>query len=244
MRSRSALVVMGACVLAGSACTLRVGDGPVARTGELRRETRSINRATAAKAERVAAEIQMGAGELSIAGGAKELLDAEFEYNVDEWKPEVRYEGEGGFRGKLLVRQGPATVSFGNVTNRWRLRLADNVPIDLTVRCGAGENNLDLSTLDLRSADIHLGAGRVDLDLRSLPAHDREVSIAGGVGEARIRVSKDANVVATAKGGLGEISVQGMEKRDGEYLLENKNQRATLRLNVKGGIGRIEIRAE
>lgn len=244
MRSQSALAVLGACVLAGSACTIRVGDGPQARAGELRRESRSVSRATAAKAERVAAEIQMGAGELTIGGGAKELLDAEFEYNVAEWKPEVRYEGEGGFRGKLMVRQGPATVNFGDVTNRWRLNIADGVPLDLTVRCGAGENKLDLSTLDIRSAEIHLGAGRVDLDLRGLPKHDREVSINGGVGEARIRVSKDANVVATAKGGLGEIDVEGMQKRDGEYVLENKNEKATLRLSVKGGIGRIEIRAE
>jgi hypothetical protein len=237
-------VALGACVLVGSACTVRVGDGPEARTGELKRETRSVSRATAAKAERVAAEIHMGAGELTIGGGAKELLDAEFEYNVPEWKPEVRYEGEGGFRGKLVVRQGSATVTLGDITNRWRLHFADNVPLDLSVRCGAGENQLDLSTLDLRSAEVHMGAGRVDLDLRGRPGHDREVSINGGVGEARIRVSKDANVIATAKGGIGEIHVEGMQKRDGEYLLENKSEKSTLRLSVKGGIGRIEIRAE
>lgn len=243
MKSVSALA-LGAALLAGAGCTVNVGDGPRGSIGEERHETRSVARSVAAKAEQVSAEIHMGAGELSIEGGAKELLDAEFDYNVAEWKPEVRYEGEGGFRGKLVVRQGAGSVTLGDVKNRWRLKLAENVPLDLSVHCGAGENKLDLSRLDLRRADVHLGAGSVEMDLRGQPKRDLTVDINGGVGEAKIRVSADSNVIATARGGIGEIDVRGMEKRGGEYVTDKKMAKATLRLNVKGGIGRIEIRAE
>jgi hypothetical protein len=243
MKSGGAMA-LAAALLFVAGCTINVGDGPRGSIGEMKHETRSVARSAAAKAEQVSAEIHMGAGELSIEGGAQELLDAEFDYNVAEWKPEVRYEGEGGFRGKLVVRQGAGSVAMGDVKNRWRLKLAEDIPLDLAVHCGAGENRLDLSRLDLRQADVHLGAGRVEMDLRGQPKHDLTVDINGGVGEAKIRVSADANVIATARGGIGEIDVSGMEKRNGEYVTGKKMAKATLRLNVKGGIGRIEIRAE
>lgn len=233
-----------AALLCAAGCTINVGDGPRGGIGETKHETRSVARSVAAKAEQVSAEIHMGAGELSIEGGAKELLDAEFAYNVAEWKPEVRYEGEGGFRGKLVVRQGSGSVTLGGVKNRWRLKLAEDIPLDLAVHCGAGENRLDLSRLDLRRADLHIGAGKVEMDLRGQPKHDLTVDLNGGVGEAKIRVSADSNVIATARGGIGEIDVYGMEKRGGEYVTGKKMAKATLRLIVKGGIGRIEIRAE
>ena len=161
-----------------------------------------------------------------------------------EWKPEVRYEGEGAFRGNLVIKQGSASVTLGDVKNIWRLKLADDVPLDLAVHCGAGENKLDLSRLDLRKADVHMGAGRVEMDLRGQPKHDLTVDINGGVGEADIRVSADANVIATAKGGIGEIDIKGMEKRGGEWVTDKRMAKATLRLNVNGGIGSIQIRAE
>lgn len=243
MKSGGALA-LAAALFGVAGCTINVGDGPRGSIGEMKHETRSVARSVAAKAEQVSAEIHMGAGELSIEGGAKELLDAEFDYNVAEWKPEVRYEGEGGFRGKLVVRQGSGSVTLGDVKNRWRLRLAEDIPLDLAVHCGAGENRLDLSRLDLRRADVHMGAGQVEMDLRGQPKHDLAVDINGGVGEAKIRVSADSNVIATARGGIGEIDVHGMEKRGGEYVTGKKMAKATLRLNVKGGIGRIEIRAE
>lgn len=243
MRSGSTLAV-GAALLVGAGCAVNVGDGPRGSIGEERHETRSVARSAAAKAERVSAEIHMGVGELNVQGGAKELLEAEFDYNVAGWKPEVRYEGEGGFRGKLVVRQGAGSVALGDVKNRWRLKLAEDVPLDLAVHCGAGENKLDLSRLDLRKADVHMGAGSVEMDLRGQPKHDLTVDINGGVGEARIRITADSQVIATARGGIGQIDVFGMEKRGGEYVTDKKMAKATLRLNVKGGIGRIEIRAE
>lgn len=239
------LRALGIPLLFGMAgCSINVGDGPRASLGETRHETRSIPRSVAAKAEQVAVAIHMGAGELSVEGGAKELLDAEFDYNVAEWKPDVRYEGEGGFRGNLVIRQGRGSVSIGDVKNQWRLKLAGDIPLDLSVHCGAGENKLNLSNVDLRKADVHLGAGSVEMDLRGELKHDVNVDISGGVGEAKIRVSRDANVIASAHGGIGDIDVQGMEKVGGEYVTEKKTGKPTLRLNVKGGVGSIEIRAE
>ncbi|MBI1983388.1 MAG: hypothetical protein HYS61_04230, partial [Acidobacteria bacterium] len=62
-----------------SACN--VGNLPV---GELQTESKSVE---LGDAKSVRVEIKMGAGELKVAGGARQLLDADFAYNVARWQP-------------------------------------------------------------------------------------------------------------------------------------------------------------
>ena len=209
------------------------------------RSTQVVAREKVAKAEMVQAEFSMAAGKLKLGGGAKEFFEGEFAYNVVAWKPEVRFDGSG-FRGRLTVQQGGSGgVELGNKKNEWVMRLANDIPLDLNIRCGAGGNELDLHELTLRSAEVHLGAGQVDMDLRIRPKKDVDVKIEGGVGEAKVRVSRDVAVVAEASGGIGEINVQGM-KRDGNRWVTEAHGKggATIRLTVKGGIGSIRIVAE
>jgi hypothetical protein len=229
----------------GAGCNVHVGDGQYGSTGELERHTRIVERSKAAGAEMVRAEVTMGAGELHLSGGAKELLEAEFAYNMPALKPEVRYDG-GGFRGRLTVSQsGSPTAMTGNVRNRWDLKLAKDVPLDLVVRCGAGENKLDLREVTLRSLEMHIGVGEVRVDLRNQPTKDYEARIDGGIGQAEVIVPTDAGVVAEASGGIGEINVRGMKREGNRWVNEAYGKaKSTIRLSVKGGIGEIIIRAE
>ena len=56
-------------------------------------------------AEKVTVDMLMGAGRLSISGGAgkADLLRAEFTYNIPEWQPEVEYSVNNG-EGNLTIR--------------------------------------------------------------------------------------------------------------------------------------------
>lgn len=236
--------VAGLAMLAAG-CGVHVGEGRHAETGATEHQTRVVERARAAGAEMIQAEVTMGAGELVLSGGAKELLEADFTYNLPELKPEVRYEG-GGFRGRLSVSQGRrAEVMTGQIRNRWELKLAQDLPLDLVVRCGAGENRLDLRDVTLRSLEMHIGVGEVKVDLRNKPKKDYEARIDGGIGQAEVIVPTDVGVVAEASGGIGEINVSGM-KREGNRWVNDAYGKAktTIRLSVKGGIGEIGIRAE
>lgn len=226
-------------------CNVHVGDGEMRSTGPLERHTRVVERAKAAGAEMIRAEVTMGAGELNLSGGAKELMEAEFSYNIPALKPEVRFDG-GGFRGRLTVSQsGNPGALTGNIKNRWDLKLAKDLPLDLVVNCGAGENRLDLRDVTLRSLEMHIGVGEVNVDLRNKPAKSYDARIDGGIGQATVIVPTDVGVVAEASGGIGEINVHGM-KRDGNRWVNDAYGKAktTIRLAVKGGIGEIEIRAE
>jgi len=230
-------------ILAGG-CVAHTGSDGMSDSRETLRSTQIVAREKVAKAEMVQADFSMGAGKLKLSGGAKEFFEGEFAYNVPEWKPEVRFEGSG-FRGRLTVQQGRGETQIGKMKNEWEMKLANDIPLDLNIRCGAGENEVDLHELTLRSAEVHLGAGQVDMDLRIQPKKDVDVRIEGGVGEAKVRVPRDVAVVAEASGGIGEIDVQGMRKDGNRWISDAYGKGGpTIRLTVKGGIGSIRIVAE
>src|SRR5271157_1301004 len=239
------LVALAGCRPAG----LRIDkDGSTERevtgVGETIRESRSVDLARAQGSERVRVELELNAGELRVEGGAKELMDADFIYNVASWKPEIQFD-KSGFRGTLRVHQGGNTATIGNTKNEWRLRLNDTIPLDFSLHCGAGENRLNLGELDLRGVEVHIGAGRVELDLRGKPPQrDYSVEVHGGVGEAVLRLPAEAAIEARASGGIGEIEVQGLEKHGDHWRNAAAGKgRATIRVEVHGGIGRISIDA-
>ena len=237
--TRSTLAVLAAClVLVMAGCT--INDTPD-------RWTKHSNvHLDLGRAESVRADIQMGAGELQIHGGAAKLLDADFTYNHDDWKPEVIYDG-GGFRGMLTIKQPNNVHSIGHVNYRWDLRFNDGVPLDLRIECGAGESKLDLGRLDLRSLEVNMGVGRIEADLRGRPKRDYDVKIDGGIGEAVVYLPNTVGIVADAKGGIGGIDVHGLHKSGDRWvndLYESGKNTPTIHVAVNGGIGSIKLRAD
>lgn len=237
---------LAAILLAGLAgCRFDInGDRAISGTGETVRESNSVPMSKAEGVERVRVALELHAGELHVESGAKELMEAEFTYNVSSWKPEVRFD-RSGFRSTLSIKQGGSTATMGSAKNEWRLKLNDEIPIDFSLQCGAGENRLNLGQLDLRDVQVHIGAGRVEIDLTGRqPKHDYSVSVHGGVGEASVRLPADVGVVATASGGLGEIEVNGLEKQGNEWRSGASGKgKPTIHVDVHGGIGKITIDA-
>lgn len=245
MRSKNIRWAIFVALLAGlGGCNVTVNDQAISGTGETVHESQTVDLAKAKGVERVRVNLELHAGELHVDGGAKELMEGDFTYNVAAWKPEVRFD-RSGFRSTLSIKQGGRTATMGSAKNEWRLRLNAEIPTEFSLQCGAGENRLNLGALDLRDVEVHIGAGRVELDLRGRqPKHDYSVSIHGGVGEAVVHLPSDTGVVATASGGLGEIEVDGLEKQGGEWRSGASGKgKSTIHLDVHGGIGKITIDA-
>jgi hypothetical protein len=196
------------------------------------------------KSEMSRVEVKMGAGELRVAGGSPKLMDADFEYDIPSWKPNVRYNASS-FRGELLIEQPANSNATNNVTYKWDLRLNDKLPIDLVTNLGAGEAHLNLGTMNLRSLEVHMGVGEVELDLRGNPTRDYNVEIHGGIGQAIVHLPASVGIVANASGGIGNIEVRGLEKRDGRWVnASHEHSPVTIHLDVRGGIGNIALTAE
>ncbi len=194
------------------------------------------------KSELTRVELKMGGGEMRVGGGSPKLMEANFDYSAPGWTPQVEYHSTG-VRSDIEISNTKAAVPHGR--NDWDLRFNDSVLMDLVVQMGAGEAHLNLGSLNLRSVAFNLGAGEVDVDLRGHPKRSYDVQINGGVGQATIHLPRSVGISATAIGGIGEVNVRGLEKHGDRWFNPgHENDPLTIRLDVKGGVGQIDVVAE
>ena len=224
------------CLLPALCACLLVGCGFHEEIGPLQKDPVAIDLNGAMRAN---VELDMGAGQLNLHGGADKLLDGYFEYNVAANKPVVE-SARNGSHAIVTIKEPPGHAHGGR--NDWNLQLNNNTLLDLALNCGAGQARLNLGDVTLRSLEVHMGAGQVDIDLRGHPTRDYEVNVAGGVGQATIHLPQDVGIRADAQGGIGEINVSGLEKTAGHYenSLYNKGK-VNVRITVHGGIGEIRL---
>jgi hypothetical protein len=222
-------------LLAICGCNMR---GDRVSTSETRRDSKTVALG-AAQSARV--ELNMKAGELKVEGGAAQLLDADFTYNVPEWKPEVTYDVSGGV-GRLEVEQHGSGASGNDTRNSWDVRLNNKAPMELTVNMGAGRATLTLGGLALGRLELNMGAGETTVDLTGDWKKDLSASIHGGVGRATIRLPRDVGVHVIAQGGLGAINASGFQKQGDAYVNDAYGKSpVTLKIEVEGGVGEINL---
>jgi len=252
-----ALMAIVAILLFASGC----GGGT--RVGKLQTESETVELGDAAS---VRVEIDMGAGELDVAGGAAELLEADFTYNVAELEPEVDYSG-----GTLSVRTPDVETKIESLWDiddyryEWDLRLNDDVPMEMRVNLGAGRADLKLSSLSLTRLEITRGAGEILVDLSGSASptrldigggvgvlmvdltgawqNDLEATIGGGVGKNTLILPRDTGVRVKVEVGVGIVDAAGLT-REGEYYTNDAfgQSDVTLNIEVEGGVGGTELR--
>jgi hypothetical protein len=192
-------------------------------------------------AKSVDASVEMPSGTLDLRGGATRLLDADFSYRESEGKPRVDYTVSNG-QGHLDVAQDEKHLHLAGRRNDWKLRFADEVPLDLKVNLGAGKSDLNLRDVNVTNLDVHIGVGQMELDLTGPRKNDLQVEIEGGVGQARILLPKEVGVQAQVSGGIGSVGSHGL-KRDGDTYVNDAYEKPgpKIRLNVQGGVGEIDL---
>jgi hypothetical protein len=206
-------------------------------TGETRNDTVTFD-LDDSKSVRV--NLRMGGGELKVTSGTAKLMEGNFSYNVPEWKPVVDYKAGSG---ELSISQPGYSASFGNSVNTWAVNLNRSVPLDIVANIGAGEATLALGELNLSRVDLNIGAGKMSVDLRGEPKRDYTVQILGGVGDTTVQLPKDVAISATATKGIGDISIEGLEQRDGVWVNPDRiGAPVTVRIDIKGGVGQINLR--
>jgi hypothetical protein len=228
---RFACVLIGAVLLAG--CFSR------ARVGEMRTEAESVE---LGDAESVRVEIDFGAGELSLTGGAQKLLEADFAYNVAELKPEVEYDD-----GTLVVRQPPTDglpvlQGISDFRNEWDLRLYDKVPMELSVKMGAGTSDLQLTGLSLTGLDINVGAGEYTVDLSGDWVRDLDVTIDAGATDLSLRLPGAVGVRVEIDDGPHTVEAPDLARAGGVYTNGAYGvSEVTLQVALNAGPGQIRL---
>jgi hypothetical protein len=186
-------------------------------------------------------EIDMSAGEVTVKSGAAKLFEGDFDFNVPVLKPAIAYEVNGS-TGTLKVSQGSTS---GNYENTWRLSLDETTPIDLHVSLTAGDAQLVVGRLNLRSLTIRLGAGDLMVDLRGTPTTSYRVSVEAGAGDTTIHLPASVGISARTSGIIGDSTVSGLEKRDGRWINPRaESSSVTIDLQVQHAIGDLRLLAE
>ena len=243
-------------LLALSACTIdRFQVGPT------RTESETVE---VGNAETVRADIHMGVGEIEISGGASELMEAQFTFNIDELEPRVSYD-ISGTTGRLTVEhrrvEGFPLGEYKDVRSEWELIFNDDVPMDMTLSLGAARGDIDLremalSSLNLevgagdadlwlgdsplRNLDIEVGAGRLTLDMIANWERDLDAEITGGVGKLTIYLPSDVGVIVDVELGIAAVDARGLRKDGNKYTNDAYGEAdVTLRLEIEGGVGDI-----
>lgn len=237
MTTKAALLAMPALFLCG--CNVEYDPGPS------QRESKAIE---LDKIEVLRAQVKMPVGEMRIRGGSAKLMEGDFEFRPVDWKTEVR-DSSSGFRGNLVIEhpRGNVTKRVNNSKNEWDLKFNDKVPTDFEFNLGVGEADINLASMMIRGVEVKMGVGELNLDLRGRPDKDYSVRVKGGIGEAKILLPPDTAVVAYARGGIGGVDAEGMIKRDGRWVNEaydRKKSTVTVRVDVEGGIGHIQLICE
>ncbi len=225
------LVVIAGLLLAGCSSDARVGP--------LRSESRSVELEDAASAR---VDIEFGAGDLDVTGGAAKLLEADFTYNVAKLQPELEQTGS-----TVVVRQPdvsglPVLQDIGDFRNEWDVRLDDQVPMDLRVNVGGGTTDLQLAGLSLTRLDVTLGAGQSTLDLNGDWARDLDVTIDASAADMTVQLPRNIGVRLVVDPGAAVIDAPDLQ-RDGEVYTNAAYgvSDVTLHVDLKAGIGRIGL---
>ena len=165
--------------------------------------------------------ILFGAGTLTLAPGAKKLVDGTAVYNLEELKPEIHKDGSN-----IEIKQGnfKGLPPFDELINDWDLKLSD-VPMELTIQGGAYEGNLELGGLSLKSLSVRDGASHVDLSFKE--PNQTEMSILRyetGASDVRLSGLANANFSTLAfSGGAGNYTLDfsGEFQRDAVVTVES-----------------------
>jgi hypothetical protein len=218
------------CVLAAALAVALVGaagcrrvrleDTPSGRPVSVSTETTQValGEATALKAS-----LRMGVGELNLSAGeasSATALDATFRYAPADWKPEVTY-SVAGTEGALYVSQpehvgGP---NFGKSENTWALKLAPDVPTNLSLKLGVGASDVDLRGIDVTELEALTGVGEATIDLAGERTHDLTARVEAGIGAVTISVPTNVGVrIVGGQDGLGDLSAEGFSE-DGNDLV-------------------------
>lgn len=234
MKTKHILTVLALLIaLALAGCGSRV------RVGALQTESQTVE---LGDAESVRVEITLGAGDLTVTGGAEKLLEADFTYNVAELKPQVGYTD-----GVLVVRHNdtdglPVLQNITDFRNEWDLRFDNDTPISMTVDMGAGNSELQLAGLSLTELEVKLGAGTSALDLSGDWTRDLDAAFDTGAAAVTLRLPRDVGVRVEVDRGPTAIFASGLTQDGGVYTNAAYGASdVTLNIKIEAGIGQINL---
>jgi hypothetical protein len=211
---------------------LLIGLGGLILYGTLRsRDGDGESRVTVPRdgADQLELDLRVGAGHFAIQGGSAELVEvASRAADID-----ARVSRAGRRAHVRFGLDRPWFPFAGGGAIRWEIRIGDGVATRLDVAAGAGEFDLDLSTVRLVDARMSVGAAQTRLVLPR-PVGDVPIRITVGATDLTIVVPDGVEAGVRASGGL--LSVEGRSETPGYASATDR-----VSVTVEGGASSVKI---
>ena len=174
-------------------------------------------------------ELGVGAGTFRVEGGATELVEVRSTRN--DIVAQVDREGQ---RTRVRLRQNANWLPWmfrGGAD--WEVRLAEDVPLALSVSAGAGNLHLDLSHLRVVEARGSIGAAQARV---VLPRPTGEVNVKIQAGASSVTVEIPPGVEARVRGEGGLLRVEGRAETPGYATSRDR-----VSVAVSGGASSVRV---
>jgi hypothetical protein len=184
--------------------------------------------------------IDLGLGELILAGGASDLINGTFTSNFSTLTQTARLS-----ENRIAVdfkTVGHWQNLLGNHTNQLDLRLNSSLPTNLNIKSGAANLELDLADVAVSQLTLDLGVSSLDLRLGD-KTDDIKADIVAGASAIKIKLPRGSGVKIATKAGLSEKNFSGFNTiDDNTYESENFQTAArTIVINFDVGVSSIEV---
>jgi hypothetical protein len=226
-----ALIATQPAVFAGSPFFIVNGGAPGERDLSVARQS----------ATTLSLDVNGGAGRFRVNGGSTMLVEAH-SANDDLRLRRADFDSGGTSADVRIDQTGARRV--GNISIDVEVRVASDIPTELSINGGAGEFVIDLSAVTVTSAELNVGAAQLNL---TLPKPQRQVDIEINAGASSIVVVVPEGVEArvTTTGAL--VSLQSTSSRvaaSGSSAETSGYGSATARVTVKitAGASSVTIR--
>ena len=157
--NKKLLLVLAVLTFSSLACNLSFNI-PTIKTGP--EKTEKIKESLPDNQDEIQVEITIGAAELNVTGGAKDLVNGMVKYNVPAWKPSLTFEDNNftlkqketdfnGLPGKQLV-------------NKWDIQFTNERPLSINLNAGAYQGDIDLGGMNVTQLDVNDGASNTKID--------------------------------------------------------------------------------
>jgi hypothetical protein len=146
-------------------------------------------------------DLRLGAGRFAVRGGSPELVEAES--NGHDIESSIVRSGR-----RAHVRIGlnrPWFPFSGQGAPDWRIAVGGDVPTRLDVAAGAGEFELDLSSIRLVDARISVGAANATITL-PVPIGEVPIRVSTGASQLTIVAPAGVEMAVRTSGGLLDVS--------------------------------------
>lgn len=199
-------------------------------------------------AQKAVMNLQHGAGSLVVGGGAEstELLSGSFAGGVgyssafdgDTLNVTLRFR-DAGFQRIVF----PWFIR-SKLQLKWDLQLSNKIPIDMKLKTGANEAQLDLTDLQVTNLRLETGASMTTIKMPENVLHTKAV-INAGVASLTVHIPAEVAGKIRFSGGLMDFRVDRTRfpKVAGYYQSPDyESASKQLELRIDGGIGSVTIR--